>query len=82
MLANCIKDSLRQEFGTVQFFVQILYKDPAFEAFDDLNDFVESISCGTSKSCHVRGSIRVWSTSSRVVLAHVSLSSCPPSKLP
>ena len=27
-----------------------------FEAFDDFSDFVESISCETSKSCQVRGS--------------------------
>jgi hypothetical protein len=29
---------------------------PAFCAFDDFSDFVESISCETSKSCQVRGS--------------------------
>jgi len=33
-----------------------LYRDPAFEAFDDFSDFVESVSCGTSESCQVRGS--------------------------
>ena len=38
------------------FFVHFLYRDPAFEAFDDFSDFVESISCETSKSCQVRGS--------------------------
>jgi hypothetical protein len=37
-------------------FVRILYRDPAFEAFDDFSNFVESISCGSSESCQVRGS--------------------------
>ena len=37
-------------------FVPILYRYPAFEAFDDFSDFVESISYETSKSCQVRGS--------------------------
>ena len=31
-------------------------QDRAFDAFDDFSDFVESISCETSKSCQVRGS--------------------------
>ena len=35
---------------------RFLYQDPAFEAFDDFSDFVESISCETSESCQVRGS--------------------------
>jgi hypothetical protein len=33
-----------------------LYHNPAFGAFDDFSDFVESISCETSKACQVRGS--------------------------
>src|ERR1700685_472733 len=37
-------------------FVPILYQDPAFDAFDDFSDFVESISCEPSESCQVRGS--------------------------
>src|SRR5215831_7972562 len=36
--------------------VPILYHEPAFEAFDDFSDFLESISCETSKTCQVRGS--------------------------
>ena len=39
-------------------FVPILYLDPAFEAFCDFNCFVESVSCESSKSCQVRGSIQ------------------------
>jgi hypothetical protein len=39
-----------------KYFVPILYRAPAFDAFDDFSDFVESISCETSKSCQVRGS--------------------------
>jgi len=39
-----------------KYFVPILYQNPAFDAFDDFSDFVESISCETSKSCQVRGS--------------------------
>jgi len=35
--------------------VPILYREPAFEAFDDFS-VVESISCETSKTCQVRGS--------------------------
>jgi len=31
------------------FFVPILYREPAFEAFDDFSDFLESISCEVSK---------------------------------
>jgi hypothetical protein len=34
-------------------FVPILYQMPAFEAFDDFSDFLESASCVTSKSCQV-----------------------------
>src|SRR5262249_8932575 len=37
-------------------FVHFLYQIPAFGAFDDFSDFLESISCETSKSCQVRGS--------------------------
>jgi hypothetical protein len=37
-------------------FVPILYQMPAFGAFDDFNDFLESISCETSKTCQVCGS--------------------------
>src|SRR5262245_18961266 len=37
-------------------FVLILYQTPAFGAFDDFDDFLESISCGTSKTCQVCGS--------------------------
>ena len=37
-------------------FVPILYREVAFEAFDDFSDFLESISYETSKSCQVRGS--------------------------
>ena len=39
-----------------KYFVPILYCGPAFEAFDDFSDFVESISCETSKTCQDRGS--------------------------
>jgi hypothetical protein len=31
-------------------------RELAFDAFDDFSYFVKSISCGTSKTCHVRGS--------------------------
>jgi hypothetical protein len=37
-------------------FVPILYRNHAFEAFDDFSDFVESTSCEPSESCQVRGS--------------------------
>ena len=37
-------------------FVPILYRKPAFGAFDDFSDFVESVSYGASESCQVRGS--------------------------
>jgi hypothetical protein len=37
----------------LDYFVPILYQDPAFEALDDFSDFVESISCETSKTCQV-----------------------------
>ena len=37
-------------------FVPTLYHNLAFEGFDDLRDFLESINCQTSKSCQVRGS--------------------------
>jgi len=33
--------------------VPLLYREPAFEAFDDFSDFVESISCEPSKICQV-----------------------------
>ena len=36
--------------------VPILHRAPAFEALDDFSDFVESVSCETSKICQVRGS--------------------------
>jgi Uncharacterised protein family (UPF0175) len=36
--------------------VPVLYREPAFEAFDDFGDFVESINCEASKYCQVRGS--------------------------
>jgi hypothetical protein len=39
-----------------KYFVLILYRNPAFGAFDDFSDFVESISCEVSESCQVRGS--------------------------
>jgi len=39
-----------------KYFVPILYRDPAFSAFDDFSDFLESISCETSEYCQVRGS--------------------------
>ena len=39
-------------------FVPILYQNPAFGTSDDFSDFVESISCETSKTCQVRGSSR------------------------
>jgi hypothetical protein len=39
----------------MKFFVPILYRDPAFEAFGDFSNFVESVSYGTSKTCQVRG---------------------------
>jgi hypothetical protein len=40
----------------MKIFVPILYRDPAFDAFDDFSDIVESISCEGSESCQVRGS--------------------------
>jgi hypothetical protein len=39
-----------------KYFVPILYRDLAFEPFDDFSDFVKSVSYGTSKTCQVRGS--------------------------
>jgi hypothetical protein len=39
-----------------KYFVPILYQMPAFGAFKDFSDFVESITCGLSKTCQVRGS--------------------------
>ena len=36
-----------------ELFCTDLYRVPAFDAFDDLDDFVESISCETSE-CQVR----------------------------
>jgi len=43
-------------------FVPILYQNPAFDAFDDFSDFLESITCEISKVCQVRGSIpgTIW----------------------
>jgi hypothetical protein len=38
-----------------KYFVPILYQEPAFDAFDDFSDFLESISCETSKIWQVRG---------------------------
>jgi hypothetical protein len=37
-------------------FVPILYQNPAFDAFDDFCNLLESTSCETSESCQVRGS--------------------------
>ena len=42
--------------GWVKRIVPYFYRDPAFEVFDDFSDFLESVSCETSKSCQVRGS--------------------------
>jgi hypothetical protein len=36
--------------------VPILYRKNVFEAFGDFNDFAESVSYGTSKTCQDRGS--------------------------
>jgi len=43
-------------FRSKKKFVHFLYRERDFGAFDVFNDFVESISCETSKSCQVRGS--------------------------
>ena len=52
---------MRQTFAiSKKNFVPILYRDRDFEAFDDLSDFVESISCEPSESCQVRGSNPCW----------------------
>jgi hypothetical protein len=37
-------------------FVHFLYQIPIFGALDDFDDFVESISCESSKTCQVCGS--------------------------
>jgi hypothetical protein len=37
-------------------FVLILYRDRAFGAFGNFRDFLESVSCKTSKTCQARGS--------------------------
>ena len=37
-------------------FVPILYQMPAFGAFEDFYDFLESITCEASKTCQVCGS--------------------------
>src|ERR1700678_211066 len=34
--------------------VQILYRERDFDAFGDFGDFVESVSCGTTRTCQVR----------------------------
>jgi hypothetical protein len=47
---------VRFAYRREKLFVPILYQIPAFEAFDDFSDFLESISCETSKTCQVRGS--------------------------
>ena len=51
--------SVRAEkaLGLENCFVPILYRVNDFGAFDDFSNFLESISCETSKSCQVRGSI-------------------------
>src|SRR6266852_9207021 len=55
-----VTDQLRQTLKNLlrrkKYSVPILYQIPAFGAFDDLSDFLGSISCETSKSCQVRGS--------------------------
>jgi hypothetical protein len=51
-----VKSSPAQNSTGGKVFVPILYRNPAFEAFEDFSDFVESISCETSESCQVRGS--------------------------
>src|SRR5260370_38929340 len=51
-LRQTLKNLLRRKKDSVP----ILYQIPAFGAFDDFSDFLESISCETSKSCQVRGS--------------------------
>jgi hypothetical protein len=41
--------------GRIQI-VPILYRDRDFGALGDFEDFLESVSYGTSKTCQVRGS--------------------------
>jgi hypothetical protein len=52
------KKRLKRDASQVgaKFFVPILYLVHDFGAFGDFSDFLESISCKTSKSCQVRGS--------------------------
>jgi hypothetical protein len=67
MVAACpkAKDGFSSRFPVVgdlglldhgKYFVPILYRMLAFDAFDDFSDFVESITCEPSESCQVRGS--------------------------
>ncbi len=50
-LVDANRDRIRGEY-----FVPILYREPAFEAFDDFCDHVESVSCRIQKPCQDRGS--------------------------
>jgi hypothetical protein len=43
-LVDANRDRIRGKY-----FVPILYRDPAFDAFDDFSDFLESITCGLQK---------------------------------
>ena len=51
-----VTDGNSSLFSVGKVFVHFLYQNRAFGAFDDFSDFVESVSCETSKSCQVRGS--------------------------
>ena len=44
-----------------------MYQEHAFDACDDFSDFVESISCETSKACQVRGSNPCWGGDTLVI---------------
>ena len=46
-----IKSNSQQELPKL--FVHFLYQGPAFDAFDNFSNFLESISCETSKTCQV-----------------------------
>jgi hypothetical protein len=58
-----VTDQLRQTLKNLlrrkKYFVPILYQIPAFGAFDDFSDFLESKSCETSKSCQVPPVVRI-----------------------
>lgn len=53
-LVDANRDRIRGKY-----FVPILYREPAFEGFDDFSDFVGSISCETSETIKFTHVVRI-----------------------